>query len=546
MLANYLKNSLLIIASICVSLDSFSQKTIKYDSFEPGKVWIDTDGNPIAAHGAGLMYFEGTYYWYGEARKSFHSFPGFPCYSSKDLFNWKYEGFALKPELKDKSHELYESNIIERPKVVYNAKTKKFVMWMHVEDSKYQKANAGVATSDSPTGPFTFIKSIRPNGHESRDMSLFQDDDGKAYLIHASEKNSTQHINLLTDDYLDVEGTYNRTWIYQWREVPTIFKHKGKYYSITSLCTGFSPNAALWAVADHIMGEWKIMDNPCKGIGFESSFRTQVAYIQPVAGKPNTFIYMADRWTPTTLSDSRYVWLPIEMKDDGKVEVKWYEKWNFEKKTEGIYTENPQGSRIEAKYTTQGFPKTDKTPDICIKRRIPEQDFSAMAWVGWNKGKILLNVMVYPESSSSLDGGETGMDDDLFDIWLDYFQVSVSANGTAWNVVPGGGGMGDYSGTALTKRYVHPAIKCTVAKDITNPNATILQLPETQKGNLYSIEISETLAQMLPYSDGRTIAFAVVVNNRDRSGRGIKNRGTSPAGFRWADTDTYHKLILNK
>lgn len=530
-----------------IFFNTFAQK---YDFFAPGKVWLDTDGNAIAAHGAGLMFHQGTYYWYGEARKSFHSFPGFPCYSSKDLMNWKNEGLVLKSELNDKSHELHESNIIERPKVIYNEKTKKFIMWMHVEDSKYQKANAGVATSDSPTGPFTFIKSMRPNGHEARDMSLFKDDDGKAYLIHASEKNNTQHINLLTDDYLDVEGTYNRTWIYQWREVPTIFKFNKKYYSITSLCTGFSPNAALWAVADDIMGEWTIMDNPCKGIGFESSFRTQAAYIQPVIGKPGTFIYASDRWTPTTLSDSRYVWLPIEMKLDAKndaiVTVNWYEKWNFNTKIAGQYTENPQGSEVFAKNITKGFPSTEILPQVHVKRRIPEQDFSALAWIGWNKDKILLNVLVYPESSSSLDGSETGLDDDIFDVWLDYFQVSVSANGKAWFVVPGGGGMGDYSGAALTKRYAHKAIKCSMTKDISNKNSKILQLSETQKGNLYSIEISDSLAQMLPYDLNRSIAFALVVNNKDRTGKNIKNRGTSPAAFRWADTDTYHKLTLVK
>lgn len=535
----------LIIAFFLIAIvPSFAQTKTKYDFFEPGKVWLDTDGNPIAAHGAGFMFYEGTYFWYGETRQSFHSFPGFSCYSSKDLMNWKNEGYVLKPNKTDKVHDLYETNIIERPKVVYNAKTKKFVMWMHVEDSKYQKANAGVATSDSPTGPFEYIKSIRPNGHEARDMSLFQDDDGKVYLIHASEKNSTQHINLLTDDYLDVEGTYVRFWIYEWREVPTIFKHKGKYYSITSLCTGFSPNAAKYAVADHIFGNWKIGDNPCKGIGAESSFRSQASYILPVASKPGQFIYMADRWTPTTLSDSRYLFLPIDFKENGTLEIHWYDKWNFDKRMEGKYTENPQGSVISVKNTNNL--ETTRIPDATVKRRTPDQDFSALAWLGWKNQTMLINVMVYPESASSLDGSGEGLDDDLFDIWINYFQVSVSANGNAWRVIPGGGGGGDYSGIALTQRYKSAAIKCTVQKDVTNPNAPFLQLPKERKGNLYTLEISESLAPMLPISAGNELAFAIVVNNKDRSGRGVKNRGYSPAGWRWADTDTYHKAVLVK
>ncbi|TAH27086.1 MAG: hypothetical protein EAZ07_02305 [Cytophagales bacterium] len=517
-----------------------------YTYFEPGKVWLDTDGNPIAAHGAGFMYHDGIYYWYGETRASFHSFPGFSCYSSKDLMNWKNEGYVLKPNKTDPKHDLYETNIIERPKVIFNAKTKKFVMWMHVEDNKYQKANAGVAVSDSPTGPFEYIKSIRPNGHESRDMGLFQDEDGKAYLIHASEKNSTQHINLLNDDYLDVEGTYVRFWTYQWREVPTIFKSKGKYYSITSLCTGFSPNAALYAVSDHILGEWKIIDNPCIGIGAESSFRSQASYIIPVANKPNTFIYMADRWTPTTLSDSRYIFLPIDFTNDNKIQVKWYEKWNWDKRVEGQYTENPIGTPLNIKNISVNNPSTEQLPDMVVKRRIPDQDFSALAWLGWKKGSLLINVMVYAESGSSLDGGDTQLDDDLFDIWMDYFQVSVSNNGMAWRVVPGGSGAGDYSGMALTKKHFSNAIKCSLVKGVSNKHASLLQLPTNTKGNLYTLEIDQNLAPMLSIEAGRRIALALVVNNKDRTGRGVKNRGYSPMGWRWADTDTYHNAVLIK
>lgn len=41
----------------------------KNTSFIPGEVWKDTDGNPINAHGGGLLYHEGTYYWYGEYKK---------------------------------------------------------------------------------------------------------------------------------------------------------------------------------------------------------------------------------------------------------------------------------------------------------------------------------------------------------------------------------------------------------------------------------------------------------------------------------------------
>lgn len=36
--------------------------------YHPGNIWLDTEGNPIQAHGGGILYDERsrTYYWYGE------------------------------------------------------------------------------------------------------------------------------------------------------------------------------------------------------------------------------------------------------------------------------------------------------------------------------------------------------------------------------------------------------------------------------------------------------------------------------------------------
>lgn len=46
------------------------RKNAGNDSFYyyPGRMWLDTDGNPIQAHGGGILYDEisKTYYWYGE------------------------------------------------------------------------------------------------------------------------------------------------------------------------------------------------------------------------------------------------------------------------------------------------------------------------------------------------------------------------------------------------------------------------------------------------------------------------------------------------
>ena len=146
----------------------------------------------------GLLYHEGTYYWYGEYKKGETILPewatwecyrtdvtGVSCYSSKDLLNWKFEGIVLPAVKDDEKHDLHPSKVLERPKVIYNEKTKKFVMWAHVESADYSKACAGVAVSDSPTGTFTYVGSFRPNGAMSRDKTVFVDDNGKAYQFYS-------------------------------------------------------------------------------------------------------------------------------------------------------------------------------------------------------------------------------------------------------------------------------------------------------------------------------------------------------------------------
>lgn len=341
-----------------------------YSQFTPGEIWLDTEGKPINAHGGGVLYSDGTYYWYGEIKEGKTYLPdcnkswggtrvdvvGVSCYSSKDLYNWKYEGNVL-PAVADESHDLHTKKVVERPKVIYNAKTKKYVMWMHIDSMNYAAARSGVATSDRPMGPFTFLGSLRPNagvwpgnmsdeekdeidkplardfegGQMARDMTLFVDDDGKAYQVYSSEGNPTTHISLLTDDYLKPAGKYIQVFVDRSMEAPTLFKHNGKYYFIASGCTGWEPNAARSAVADSIWGPWKELGNPCRGENAEKTFFGQSTFVLPVAGKTGAFIFMADRWNKDDLKESRYVWLPVEFQE-GKPIVKWQETWSLETK----------------------------------------------------------------------------------------------------------------------------------------------------------------------------------------------------------------------
>ncbi|TMI91912.1 MAG: glycosyl hydrolase family 43, partial [Bacteroidetes bacterium] len=209
--------------------------------------WKDTNGNFINAHGAGVLYDNGTYYMFGEIKKGktwlvpgqnweCYRVPagGISCYSSKNLTTWKYEGVAMTPIIGDSLNDIDTGKVIERPKVIYNKKTKKFVMWMHIDKKDYSFAHAGVAVSDNPIGPYKYLGSIQPNGQMSRDMTLFKDDDNKAYLIYSSESNNTMHVCLLSDDYLSPTKNWSRILVDRNREAPALFKNKDKYYLVTS------------------------------------------------------------------------------------------------------------------------------------------------------------------------------------------------------------------------------------------------------------------------------------------------------------------------
>lgn len=293
----------------------------------------DTDKKPVNAHGAGVMYHDGVYYLFGEIKKGKtwrvpkqswedNRVPagGISCYSSTDLKHWKYRGAALTPVKGQPESDIDTGRVIERPKVIYNDKTKQFVMWMHIDKKDYSYAQSGVAVSSSPTGPYKYIGSVRPNGNMARDMTLYKDDDGKAYLIYSSEENSTMQVCLLSDDYLHPTKTFSRILVDKSREAPALFKNNGQYYLITSGCTGWSANAASYAVADKVLGPYTVISNPCTGEGANTTFNSQSTYVIPVKGQ-NTYLFMADRWNKNDLEKSDYLWLPL-MVDNGKVEIK--------------------------------------------------------------------------------------------------------------------------------------------------------------------------------------------------------------------------------
>ena len=345
----------------------------------PGQEWPDRKGEHINAHGGGLLFHEGKYYWYGENRpaRGFTTEVGVEVYSSSDLMNWEDEGVALAVS-EEAGHDIERGCIMERPKVIRNPKTGKFVMLFHLElkGKGYAAARVGFAESDSPVGPFRFIRSLRPNagkwptdfsrrdirkakklketdykewwtpewreaireglllardvpgGQMSRDMTVYVDDDGKAYHIYSAEENLTLNLAELTDDYLDYTGRYVRIAPGGQNEAPTIFKRDGVYWMITSGCTGWAPNEARMFKAASLWGPWEQLPSPFVGKDAKKSFHTQGTYIFKVEGTEDGFVFMADRWNPQSLKNSRHIWLPIDFEADGTPVIRWVDSWS--------------------------------------------------------------------------------------------------------------------------------------------------------------------------------------------------------------------------
>lgn len=355
-----------------------TQAQLKRDEFISGEIWPDTSGKHINAHGGGFLFHDNIYYWFGEHKiagsKGNSAMVGVSVYASKDLYNWENKGIALAVS-EDKSSSIQKGCIIERPKVIYNKNTNKFVMWFHHElkGQGYKAALTGVAIADRVTGPYKYLKSFRihPNvlpqnfsevafskveqiksrddknwkkkvkdgayfvrdfekGQMSRDMTLFVDDDGTAYHITSSEENQTLLISKLSKNYLSLTNTYVRVLPGGRNEAPAIFKKDGKYFMFSSGLTGWSPNPAKISMADNMMGTWTYLGNPSVGSEEEikSTFGSQSTYVLPVQGKKDAFIFMADRWRPKNPIDGRYIWLPVQFKNNIPF-LEWFDSWDL-------------------------------------------------------------------------------------------------------------------------------------------------------------------------------------------------------------------------
>jgi hypothetical protein len=329
----FTKKHLLTVCFTTLLSFAFAQEQ---NAIYPGEVWPDEDSNHIQAHGGGIIKLNKTYYWYGEERRQGldTNYRYVSCYSSKDLINWKFRGDVIKLAKPD---SILQGNkwVLERPKVFYNVKTKKYVMYMHIDGAvkgvsksswAYDYARVGVAVSDKATGPFKLLRTFRPLEKDSRDIGQFIDDDGSAYLIFECRPVKGFYIAKLSDDYLSVEKEV--VFIQSPLEGGAIVHYKGLYYAVGSKLTGWSPNPNKVATATSLSGPWsEFVDIAPPDTRTYSSQSTM--FIKVAGTKDTTVIFMGDRWKPKELWDSRYIWMPVQI-GDGKLWVPEPKPWTLD------------------------------------------------------------------------------------------------------------------------------------------------------------------------------------------------------------------------
>ncbi|THF72830.1 glycoside hydrolase family 43 protein [Cohnella fermenti] len=325
----------------------------RYDEFANGSLdeycpWLDTDGNIINASDGGIIYVEGKYYWYGmklrplpfrgDGEGGQTTTVGVVMYSSLDLYNWTYEGVILSCST-DPEHDLYGPMRLERPKIIYNEKTKKFVLWCHYV--KYPgdhglapgTAEAGAASSDAINGQYEWHGCTRPidGAGAVKDCTLYKDKDNTGYFIYdrVTGEDRCLHIVRLSEDYLAFTDVYRRIDVACNREAASLFYHNGYYFMFTSGLTGWEANPAKYFRASSLLGPWSDMGDPCEQDTTGTTFQSQSTYVFPVEEHPGLFIHMAERHNTRNFERCSYVWLPVEFPTSDTLKLVYRKSWRL-------------------------------------------------------------------------------------------------------------------------------------------------------------------------------------------------------------------------
>lgn len=334
-----IRRSILFFLFVAGSVCATSQKI---NAIYSGVPWFDENGNAVSAHGANIVLENGHYYLFGERHDdSTNAFVGFNCYSSTDLYNWKFERIALPQQ---QSGKLGPNRVGERCKVMKCPSTGEYIMYMHADTLGYVDQFVGYATAKNITGPYTFHGPLLFNGKPIKkwDMGTFQDKDGSGYvLLHGGD------IYKLNDDYKSINEQVNKAFERGF-ESPAIFHKDSLYYFLGSDLTGWERNDNYYFTATSLKGPWTKR-------GFFApqgtlTWNSQTTFALPIEGtKETTFLFMGDRWSfPKQASAATYVWQPLTVSGYTISLPQFKEAWKIDQKTGVASAVTIKGKKINA------------------------------------------------------------------------------------------------------------------------------------------------------------------------------------------------------
>jgi hypothetical protein len=314
----------IFILSTCISI---AQKQKRYNAIYSGTPWFDDNGNTVSAHGANIIKDKGRYYLFGERQSdTSNAFTGFSCYSSTDLYNWKFESIALPVQ---DSGKLGPNRRGERPKVMKCPTTDEYIMYMHVDNLAHTDQFVGYATSSNITGPYTYRGPLFFNGALilKWDMGAFQDKDGSGYvLLHGGD------VYKLNDDYKSVTEQVSKSFTSGF-ESPAIFRKDSIYYFLGSNLTSWERNDNYYFTATSLKGPWINRGLFCPEGTL--TWNSQATFVLPIEGsEETTYMYMGDRWSfPKQTSAATYVWQPLTISDTTISIPKYIDAWQINTST---------------------------------------------------------------------------------------------------------------------------------------------------------------------------------------------------------------------
>lgn len=304
-----------------------AQKAGGYNAVYSGVPWFDEGGKVVSAHGGCIVKDNGRYYFFGEMHTdSSNVFAGFTCYSSADLYNWKFERMALPPQ---DTGGMGTTRVGERVKVMQCPKTGEYVMYMHSDAANYKDPYVAYATAQNITGPYSLKGPLLFNGKPVKkwDMGTFKDNDGTGYvIIHGGD------IYKLSTDYKSVIDVVIKGFA-PGSESPAVFRKGNMYYWLGSHLSSWERNDNFYYTATSLKGPWTYQ-------GYFApqgtlTWNSQTTFVLPVAGlKDTAYIFMGDRWSfPHQASSATYVWQPISVSGTSVAIPHYQDAWQIDAAT---------------------------------------------------------------------------------------------------------------------------------------------------------------------------------------------------------------------